>query len=148
MNLSEHFTLEELCFSNTAVRLGLANMPGNAEIRNLGLTAALMEEVRTLLDNKPILVHSCYRGVEVNEAVGGVAISAHCQGLACDFSCPTFGTPYAIALKILASVIDFDQLILEYGWVHVSLPPKGSLFRRQSLTKTSKESGYENGIRS
>jgi zinc D-Ala-D-Ala carboxypeptidase len=146
MNLSEHFTLEELCFSETAMRLGLANTPGKAEMLNLRSTAALMEKIRALLDNAPILVHSCYRGIEVNKAVGGVTTSAHCQGLACDFSCQNFGMPYEVALKVSGSVIEFDQLILEYGWVHVSLAPTGSIARRQSLTKASKESGYVKGL--
>jgi zinc D-Ala-D-Ala carboxypeptidase len=146
MNLSEHFTLEELCFSETAVQLGLANMPGKAETLNLRSTAALMEKIRRLLNDTPIQVHSCYRGIEVNQAVGGVTTSAHCQGLACDFSCPKFGTPYAVAQRIVGSVVEFDQLILEYGWVHVSLAPTGATERRESLTKPSKELRYEKGI--
>lgn len=147
MNLSEHFTLEELCFSETAVQLGLVNMPGKAETLNLRSTAALMEKIRRLLDDAPILVHSCYRGIEVNRAVGGATTSAHCQGLACDFSCPQFGTPGEIALRISGSGLAFDQLILEYGWVHVSLTLIGATERRESLTKPSKERGYEKGIR-
>ena len=47
-----------------------------------------MEKIRSLLDNQPIVVHSGYRAPAVNRAVGGVATSAHCLGLACDFVCP------------------------------------------------------------
>jgi hypothetical protein len=147
MIISEHFTLEELCFSDTAARLGLNNVPIPAVIANLVLVAAMMEGIRALLGNNPIVVHSGYRSLEVNKAIGGVETSAHCLGLACDFVCPTFGTPADIALKILKSDIDFDQLIREYGWVHVGLAVHGSVCRREALTKRSKLSAYEPGIR-
>lgn len=146
MKISEHFTLEELSFSEVAVRLGLNNTPNQIVITNLGQVAAVMERVRTLLGNKPIVVHSGYRSVEVNRAVGGVATSAHCCGLACDFVCPAFGTPVEVALAVLKSDIGYDQLILEYAWVHLGLAQEGSLSRREALTKHSPEAAYESGI--
>jgi zinc D-Ala-D-Ala carboxypeptidase len=79
--------------------------------------------------------------------VGGVATSAHCFGLACDFVCPEFGTPYEVALAILKSDIEYDQVILEYGWVHVGLTQNESLSRRQALTKRSPWAAYDSGIR-
>jgi zinc D-Ala-D-Ala carboxypeptidase len=146
MKISEHFTLEELSFSETAARLGLDNTPGRMVITNLGLVAAAMEKIRTLLGDRPIAVHSGYRSVEVNRAVGGTATSAHCHGLACDFVCPAFGAPPEVALAILKSDIEYDQLILEYGWVHVGLAQRGWLSRREALTKRSKLAAYETGI--
>jgi Peptidase M15 len=92
MQISEHFTLEELSFSEAAARLGLDNTPIPIVITNLGLVATVMERIRTLLGDRPIVVHSGYRSAEVNQAVGGVVTSAHCHGLACDFVCPAFGT--------------------------------------------------------
>ena len=147
MKVSEHFTLEELSFSEVAARLGLDNSPGPSVITNLGLVAAAMEKVRTLLGDKPIAVHSAYRSAEVNRAVGGVVTSAHCHGLACDFVCSAFGTPVEVALAILKSDIEYDQLILEYGWVHVGLAQEGLLCRREALTKRSPGAAYESGIR-
>jgi len=147
MKISEHFTLEELTFSEAAVRLGLDNIPTEIVIANLGLTAAVMERVRTLLGDRPIVVHSGYRSAEVNHAVGGVVTSAHCHGLACDFVCASFGTPAEVALAILKSDIEYDQLILEYGWVHVGLAQEGLLCRREALTKRSPWAPYESGIR-
>ena len=148
MKVSEHFTLEELSFSEMAARRGLDNSPGPSVVTNLGLVAAALEKVRTLLGDKPIAVHSAYRSADVNRAVGGVVTSAHCHGLACDFVCPAFGTPAEVALSILKSDIEYDQLILEYGWVHVALAQEGSLSRREALTKRSKSAAYEAGIRS
>ncbi len=147
MKISDHFTLEELSFSEAAVRLGLDNTSTPNVITNLGLVAAVMETIRTLLGDRPIVVHSGYRAPEVNEAVGGVATSAHCFGLACDFACPEFGTIYEVALAILKSDLAYDQLILEYGWVHVGLAQEGLLSRREALTKRSPWAAYESGIR-
>lgn len=148
MNLSSHFTLGELCFSQAAMRLGLDNTPGPATIANLERVAALMERIRMLLGGKPIAVHSGYRSKEVNQAVGGVGTSAHCQGLACDFVCPIFGGPTEVAKTILKSDIEYDQLILEYGWVHVGLPAAGGRCRGEALTKRSPSTAYEVGINS
>lgn len=147
MNLTAHFTLEEMTFSNVAARLGLDNTPGPAVTANLELVAAFMEKIRALLGDNPIVVHSGYRSLEVNQAVGGAGTSAHCHGLACDFVCPAFGTPAEVALAILKSNIEYDQLIFEYGWVHVGLAQDGSLFRREALTKRSPWAAYESGIR-
>src|SRR5260370_13970258 len=135
--IREHFTLEELSFSEAAARLGRDNTPMQAVITNLGLVAAVMEGIRTLLGDRPIVVHSGYRSAEVNQAVGGVATSAHCRGLACDFVCPAFGTPAEVALAILRSDVEYDQLILEYGWVHVCLAQQGLLSPREALTTRS-----------
>jgi len=147
LNLTPHFTDKEMTYSEVAARLGLENTPGPIVAANLELVAACMEKIRTLLDNKPIVVHSGYRSPAVNRAVGGVATSAHCFGLACDFVCPEFGTPFEVAEKIAASGLEYDQLILEYGWVHVGLAQEGSSSRREVLTKRSPIAGYESGIR-
>lgn len=147
MKISEHFTLEEFSFSEAAGRLGLDNTPTSIVITNLGLVAAAMERIRTLLGDRPIVVHSGYRSAEVNHAVGGVTTSAHCRGLACDFVCSAFGTPAKVALAILKSDIEYDQLILEYGWVHVGLAQDRLLSRREALTKRSPGAAYESGIR-
>jgi len=146
MQISQHFALEEFLFSEAAARLGLDNTPGAEELANLKLTAAFMEKIRTLLRGQAIVVHSGYRSPQVNRLLAGVPSSAHCRGLACDFVCPTFGTRAEVALAILASGLEYDQLILEYGWVHVSLPEEGLLARRESLTKPTKASAYEPGI--
>jgi zinc D-Ala-D-Ala carboxypeptidase len=146
MQISEHFTLEEMSFSEAAARLGLDNTPGPAIIVNLTRTAATMEIIRALLRAMSINVHSGYRSPQVNRAVGGAATSAHCRGLACDFVCPAFGAPLEIARAILSSAIEFDQLILEYGWVHVGLAQGGALSRREALTKRSAGAAYEYGI--
>lgn len=147
MNITEHFSLEELCFSEVASRLGLDNIPTALVVANLKLVAVAMEKVRALLGNEPILVHSGYRSPLVNKAVGGVETSTHCMGLACDFVCPTFGSPSIVASAIAKSDIEYDQLILEYGWVHMGIVAEGRVARHEALTKRSSFDPYESGIR-
>lgn len=138
MKLSPNFTLEEMTRTDTT----LPNQPGPHELDNLRDTANAMEDVRELL-GYPILVHSGYRSPEVNQLVRGVPTSAHCQGYACDFVCPEFGTPYEVAKEIASSSISYDQLILEYGWVHISFDPKQ---RMEELTKVSAAAPYQQGL--
>ena len=131
MRLSDHFTLAELCASQTAARLGIDNTPSPEMVDALRRTAQLLEKVRALL-GKPILVSSGYRAPLVNRAVGGAANSAHMLGCAADFSCPAFGSPLEVAREIGQSDIVFDQLIHEFrAWVHVAWSPQP---RRMVLT--------------
>lgn len=122
MNLTDHFTLEELTHSQTAARLGLDNEPPPAVVDALTRTAHGLEMVRVLLQ-APILVSSGYRSPLVNRAVGGAANSQHILGEAADFTAPGFGDPTEIVRAIMRSTrpIPYDQLIVEFGrWVHIS----------------------------
>ena len=126
MNLTPHFTLEEFTDSQTAARKGIHNVPAasSQERKNLQRAAEVMEEVRRLLGDKPILISSGYRSPAVNAAVGGSKSSAHVSGLAVDFSCPGFGTPLAICKQLQPHMktLGVDQLIHEFGtWVHLGL---------------------------
>lgn len=143
--LSEHFTLEELIFSQTASRRGIDNTPSAAIVQNLCKLAGVLEEVRGLLE-APVLVSSGYRCPELNKAVGGAKKSAHMAGLAADFTALDFGTVMQVARKVASSDIAYDQLIHEYGsWVHIGLARDGVEPRRQKLS-IFKGTGYLAGI--
>lgn len=132
MNLTDHFTLEELVHSNEGVRRNIDNTPPDELLPNLKRVAETMEQVRTLLGGKPIIVSSGYRGPRLNVVIGGATKSAHMQGLACDFICPAFGTPLEIATLLADALTDFDQLIWEGTWVHLGLAE--GVQRREVLT--------------
>ena len=120
--LTPHFTLEEFCLSQEAVRAGIDNTPPPVAVANLVRMAKLLEKVRELL-KKPIYVTSGYRSPELNARIGGSPKSAHLDGRAADFICPAFGTPYAVAKRIATARLGFDQMIHEYGrWVHIAVP--------------------------
>lgn len=131
MNLTNNFTLEEFTFSQEAQRKGLDNTPVKGILSKLINTAESMELVRNLLYGAPIIISSGYRSPEVNSAIGGSKSSQHMRGEAVDFTCPKFGTPEQIVRMIKNSVLDYDQLILEFNsWVHISFSDKN---RRQTL---------------
>jgi hypothetical protein len=134
MKLSEHFTLEEATFSETAIRNRLTNIPSDTVIQTMKQAATKMEVVRTVLGNLPIVVTSWYRSKQVNRLVGSSDTSAHPQGFAIDFKCPKFGSPLDIIKALVDAGVKFDQVIQEggeYGWVHISFDPR---MRGQVLT--------------
>jgi|SRR3972149_4433512 len=119
--LTQHFTLVEFTASALAARNNIDNTPPPQIVDELKRTAELMEQIRTLL-NFPITITSGYRCSAVNKLLGSKATSKHVQGLACDFRCPQFGTPMQICEAIMASTIEFDRVILEFGsWVHIQV---------------------------
>lgn len=121
MNLSPHFTLDELTVSQEAARRGIDNTPPPEVIRALERTAQGLEAVRIRLGGAPIVVSSGYRCPELNAAIGGAKASQHMTGQAADIICPRFGGPVEVAYALRDSGIEYDQLILEYGrWVHIS----------------------------
>ena len=144
MQLSEHFTLEEMCASQAAARARLDNRPDVPEVKNLARVAEVLEQVRTLV-GKPINISSGYRSPAVNKAVGGSRSSAHMLGLAADIT--VSGMPSkALAVLIRDSDIEFDQLIYEGTWVHIGLAEGKP--RRQVLTAIFSTNGvtYSQGL--
>ena len=121
MQLSEHFTLEELTHSEVAERKNLDNTPNALEVANLVRLAALLEEVRSLL-NKPIMLNSGFRSKAVNDSVGSRDTSQHRIGCAADIRVPGM-TPKQVVEAVIASNIGYDQIIEEFGsWTHLSVP--------------------------
>lgn len=150
MNISDHFTLEELTHSQTAVRAGINNTPGDpVVISNLTLIARLLEAVRGLLDDKPIVISSGYRCSKLNTLIGSIRTSQHVLGLAVDFTCPRFGTPKQICQHLIDVGLRFDQLICEGTWVHISLASPGAPVRNEVLTavfKSGEKTRYVKGL--
>ena len=123
MNLSEHFTLEELTNSSTAQRLGIDNTAPPEVRDNLTKLASGLERVRSILAGG-MHIDSGFRCPALNKAVGGVSTSAHTLGYAADFVSPAFGTPLTIVRRLaLEPDFPFDQLIQEGTWVHISFAP-------------------------
>ena len=131
MNLSTHFTLDELTHTD---HRELDNTPNEQELGNLKRLAAFLEEVKTVLDGKPIMVNSAFRSKAVNDAVGSKDTSQHRVGCAADLRVPGM-TPDEVVKAVIASGIGYDQVIREFDrWTHISVPndANGSP-RRQAL---------------
>ena len=129
--LSEHFTLEELTHTD---HRDLDNTPDDHEKNNLIRLAKFLEEVKTVLGGKPVMVNSAFRSKAVNDAVGSKDTSQHRVGCAADLRIPGM-TPDEVVKAIIASGIGYDQVIREFDrWTHISVPnePTG-VPRKQAL---------------
>lgn len=132
--LSQHFTLEELTFSEAAIRHGITNDPTPEITERLTVVANNLEHIRSVLGNRSIHINSGFRSPATNLLVGGSQTSAHCEGWAVDFTCADYGTPKSICDAIQHSGLKFDQCIQEFGsWCHISFDPK---MRQEVLTAT------------
>ena len=131
MNLTEHFTYEELTHTD---HREFDNTPNEVELENLKRLAAFLEEVKSILGGKPVMVNSAFRSHLVNNAVGSKDTSQHRVGCAADLRIPSM-TPDEVVKAIIASGIGYDQVIREFDrWTHISIPnePSGTP-RRQAL---------------
>jgi len=129
MNLSTHFTLEELTITD---HRELENTPNETELANLKRLAEFLETVKTVLGGKPIMVNSAFRSKAVNDAVGSKDTSQHRIGCAADIRVPGL-TPDEVVKTIIASGIGYDQVIREFDrWTHISIPNAGAP-RKQAL---------------
>ena len=119
MNLSEHFTLEELTHTD---HRELENIPNETELANLKRLAEFLETVKSVLGGKPIMVNSAFRSKAVNDAVGSKDSSQHRVGCAADLRVPSM-TPDEVVKAVIASGIGYDQIIREFDrWTHISVP--------------------------
>lgn len=134
MNLSPHFTLAEMTVSETADRNGWDNTPDAQALENLKRLCGLLEQVKTTLGGKPIMVNSAYRSKQVNDAVGSRDTSQHRIGCAADIRVPGM-TPDQVVRSVIDAALGYDQIIREFDrWTHISVPNKPSdVPRRQAL---------------
>jgi len=147
MQLTEHFSLEELMASETAARAGIDNTPPPSLMRNMQTLAEGLEKVRAALGGLPIHVNSGYRCPALNAMVGGAPDSRHMRGLAADILCPEFGPPLMVCKAVAQSGIATDQVIHEFGhWCHVSFTPDGAAPAGELLTIASVAQGYQPGL--
>lgn len=142
MKLSKHFSLEELCKSQTATRLGIDNLAKDENIiTNLKtICENILEPIRENY-GIPFSPNSAYRSPKLNNAVGSSHKSQHLKGQAVDIEIPSIDN-YELA-QWIRNNLDFDQLILEFyngepssGWVHVSFAEEN---RKQLLTFNGKD---------
>jgi putative chitinase len=117
--MTPHFTLAELTHTD---HRELENIPNETELANIQRLAEFLENLKTLLGGKPIMVNSAFRSKAVNDAVGSKDTSQHRLGCAADLRVPSM-TPDAVVRAIIASDLGYDQVIKEFDrWTHVSIP--------------------------
>ena len=152
MQLTANFSLHELTKSETALRMGFDNTPGDTETESLRLLCEkVLQPVRDHY-GKGVKVNSGFRSPESNAAVGGSKTSDHCKGQAADIEIP--GVPNAELAQWIMDNLEYTQLILEFytpgipdsGWVHVSYDPDN--LKKQELTamKVAGKTQYVPGL--
>jgi len=150
MNISEHLTLKEVTKSNTATRHGIDNTPTDEHLANLKAVAENVFEPLRKDWGKPIGISSGYRSAALNTAIKGSATSQHCKGQALDIDADMFdnGITNAQIFNYIKDILDFDQLIWEFGtddepnWVHVSFVTNRA--NRKKLTRAWAGNKYTN----
>ena len=144
MRLSKNFTLKELTYSSTALRLGIDNEPSKEGIYKLRLLAtSILQPLRDVLG--AIRITSGYRSAQLSEAIGSSSNSQHCRYEAVDLQYVRRGKMDNLAIynALIELDLDYDQCILEFGdateyidpenpaWIHLSW--KVSDNRKQTL---------------
>lgn len=148
VQLSQHFTLEEATISETASRLGIDNShPSPDIITTASRTAVCLERVRTVLGT-PIIVNSWIRSLPLNRALKSKDSSQHVVGEAVDFISPEFGTPLVVCKKLVdqLALVNFDQLILEHTWVHISWNSTPNAKQRNQVLSLLQDGSYSRGL--
>lgn len=123
MELTEHFTLEEMTRSTTATRKGIDNTTTPEITESLRLLCEkVLEPLRQSSENT-IRVSSGYRCEKLNKLIGGAKNSHHVKGMAADITVDTI--PVQTVFYIIKnSDLKWTQLIQEFGeWVHISYDP-------------------------
>ena len=130
--MTQSFSIRELTYSDTAIRLGIDNTPTDEVLKNLQLvTQHILEEVRAYFD-KPVKITSGYRSPALCQTIGSKPTSQHTLGQAVDFE--VIGIPNKVVSDWIVNNLDFDQCILEFwkpdeynsGWVHCSYKNSGN----------------------
>ena len=154
--LTEHFTLEEMCKTNT----NLKNVPNEVQIKNLKRLCGWLEQLRSRYNERyespapgsneftplalrrgvggeasPIVINSGFRSAAVNKAVGGAANSNHLTGCAADIR--VSGMEQALRYAVILLDIsdegreDYDELLIERNargaiWLHFAVRASGN----------------------
>ena len=117
--MTPNFTLEELTITD---HREFDNTPNELEKQNLIRLAKLLEQVKSTLGGKAIMVNSAFRSKQVNNAVGSKDSSQHRLGCAADIRVPGV-TPDQVVRAVIAAKLPYDQIIREFDrWTHISVP--------------------------
>lgn len=142
MNLTKHFTLEEMVHSCEAKRFGISNTPTPTVKKKLeNLCKLILEPLREVW-GQPIVVTSGYRCKTLNAKVNGSSTSDHIYGNAADIrtvsDLPEENKKlFNLAVKMMEQgrITGVKQIIDEYNynWVHISYQDGRTAKRNQIL---------------
>lgn len=127
--MKSYFTIEELSKSDVAKQQEIDNTPPDNIKENLKKLIEFLNPLREAWGSA-IRINSGYRCSELNQAVGGVATSAHCEGWAVDmYPINKQFTKFKQFIVDYLKDKNFDQAIIEKNghsqWIHLGLWSKG-----------------------
>ena len=125
MNLSPHFTFEEMTRTGQTALQDKNREEAKAFIKPLTELAEFLEVIRTHF-GKPLKINSAFRGLAVNSATPGSSkTSQHMKGEAADIEMPGVDDAELHRWICKESCLKYGQCILERppgkSWVHVSI---------------------------
>ena len=144
IQLTEHFTLYEMCKSPTAEQNGIDNVPCCEQIVNMYRLAKELETIRKYF-NGPLRVHSGFRCLELNKAVGGAEHSDHLSGSAVDITSDDNEKLWRIIVNLAHNrdkirgnevpLIHMRQIIDEKNlkWIHLSVNNKKNSYKNNEI---------------
>ena len=124
MNLTPHFTIEELAGTSNEKYKKLNLLKAQEQMGKMYMLAGFAERVREIV-GKPLIVTSGYRCPELNKAIGGALTSQHIFCEAIDFVVKGL-RPEDVFNRIVTSDLKYNQIIIERNtkgsqWVHISI---------------------------
>lgn len=126
MNLTPHFTIQELAGTSVEKYKKLNLLKAQEQMGKMYQLAGFAERVREIV-GKPLIINSGYRCVELNNYLKGSLTSQHLLAEAIDIKV-SGKTANELFQIIVASDLKYDQIILEKvgnaQWVHVSIGSK------------------------
>lgn len=134
--ITENFTMFEVCYSETALLKGIDNIPTIQVIANATeLIKNVLQPIRSHF-KAPVKINCIYRSPKLNSdpLIKGSSTSQHLTGQAADFVIN--GVNLFEVFDWIKHNLNFDQLIFEQTWIHVSYKKTGN--RKQCLI-------YKNG---
>lgn len=135
MQKYQYFELTEFLKSEEALNRKIDNFPTFEIVDHLEeLISKLLEPMRKAY-GKPLTISSGYRCPKLNQAVGGVATSAHKVGYAADIKVKDIENLFNFVTEwVKANGVMFDQIFIETKgsskWLHVGLKNQNGLQRR------------------
>ena len=142
--MTQSFSIRELTYSDTAIRLGIDNTPTDEILKNLqNVIQFILEPISNNFDSQ-IMITSGYRSPALCQAIGSKPTSQHTLGMAVDFE--ILGTPNKEVSDWIVNHLDYDQCILEFwtpseansGWIHCSF----SSNNRKQYLRAYKQHGF------
>lgn len=127
MNFSSHFTFEELTDSKSHKDLVKKNREDAKPFMLAGKRLSkLLESIRHILGDHPMIINSGFRNKELNKAVGSKSInSAHTKFEAADITPRNMSVSEAFKTLIEAhkagELQDLRKVLQEGGWLHIEV---------------------------